>query len=91
MKRLNNDGFLSFLGLLLTLMIIGFLSYTAFRNYYSSVSQPDKEMENSLKEQSINTTSYQSVLDSTRKRINDLNQQEINRAGQLGNLNLNQF
>ncbi len=86
MKKIKNDGFLSLLGILLTLIIIGFLSYTAFKNYSSSVSQTDKSMDKTFKEQGINTTSYQAVLDTTRKRVNDLTQQQINYFQQVEDL-----
>ena len=79
-RGLGNDGFLSFLGLLLVLAIIGFLSYNAFKNYFVNKPISDKNTSQSLEEQGIDTGSYQSILGTARKKIKDINKQSSRRG-----------
>lgn len=91
MEKIRNDGFVSLLGVLLTLVIISVLSYMVFKNYYSATPQSDKSIEKPLAEAGINTTSYSTVLDSTKTRINDLSQQQMKAAEQLEEFDVNQL
>jgi hypothetical protein len=71
-------SFFSLLELLLVLAIILFLSQR-FLNMYFKKPNLDKETEEAISGQGINTSSYRGVLDSTRDKIRDINKQLINR------------
>ena len=83
-KDLGNDGFFSLLALLLTFMIICFMAYGAFQNYYSKSPKIDQSTRQDLSTQGINTQSYQSVLDSTRTKLKDITKQENDRLKKAG-------
>lgn len=74
-------GFI-FIELLLVLAIILFLFYKAIDLYFKKTSI-NKETENLLLEQGINTTNYKSILDSSRNKIQDIQTQ---RAKEIDNI-----
>lgn len=84
MKRFNN-GFVTLIGILLTMVIICILSYTAFKVYFKGSPQR-KGIVDTFSEQGLDTANYQSVLDSSRKEIERANKKVIDRAKQLEEL-----
>ena len=80
-NRHLEKGF-AFLELLLVLLIIPFIFFKVI-NFYFKRSPVNKEDEKSLSEQGIDTRNYKTVLDSSREKIQDINEQAINRAKEL--------
>ena len=81
-RGIGNAGFLTLLGLVLTLVIIYIIGYITFKLYFKR-SLPEENMGKTSSEQGTATSSYQSVLDSAEKQINDINKQQLNRLKQL--------
>ena len=81
-KGIGNAGFLTLLGLVLTLVIIYIIGYITFKLYFKRLL-PEENMGKTSSEQGTDTSSYQSVLDSAEKQINDINKQQLNRLKQL--------
>ena len=84
MKGFDN-GFVTLIGLLLTMAIICILSYIAFKVYFKGPPQGEGIV-GTFSEQGLDTANYQSVLDSSRKEIERANKQIIDRAKQLEEL-----
>ncbi len=78
----NEKGFLSLLGLLFTLAIILFVCYIMINTYLRKPIS-DKSTEKVISEQNIDTSSYQSIVDTTRKRVQDIEKQAEERQNQL--------
>jgi type IV secretory pathway TrbF-like protein len=78
----NNQGFIGLLGMVLTLAIILVIVYISFKTYFkpnlTGISNPS--------ETGINTTSYQSILESSKKKVEDINKQTLERQKQLEGL-----
>ncbi|MFC1708558.1 hypothetical protein ACFL2J_00665 [Candidatus Omnitrophota bacterium] len=70
------------LELLLFAAIVFSLCYYAIKAYLKS-SPVDKKTQEILSEQGVDTSSHKAVLDSTKSRINDLNNQILDRGKQL--------
>ena len=79
--RVSKGGFFTLLGLLLATAIIGAIWYMVY--VYSRKPSVDKETEELLLEQDINTSSHQATLDSTRKKIQDINRKLLNREKEI--------
>lgn len=80
----NNKGFFSMVGLLLSVAIVCFLAYFALNVYFKpSPVVGDKETQTQMSQEGINTSSYQSLLDSTKERIKKVEQQELNRPNEI--------
>ena len=69
MKRIK-AGFM-FIELLVVLAIIMFIASKAFKSYFMKPTL-DKETQKVISEQGIDTTSYQSVIDSSKKKLQDI-------------------
>jgi len=86
MKRMINyrlkRAFLSLLGLLITVAIICILAFTAFKFYFKKPIL-DKLSEKFVQEQNINTTSYQSILSSTKDKLQKATQAENEHANEV--------
>ncbi len=79
----NNSGFLSLIGILLAILIIGILFLFTFKIYFGrNYSEQEKKI---FKEQGIDITNYQSVIDSSKKRVIDFNKEQEERLKELGN------
>jgi len=74
----NNKGFGSLIGLLLTAVMIAFLCYIMMKVYVKGPSM-DKKTKEILEEESIDTSSSKGILDSTKKKIEDINKQAAER------------
>lgn len=77
-EKLKNlkKGYLSFLGLLVTVAIICILAFTAYKSYFKKPVL-DRLSEKFLQEQNINTTNYQSMLSDVKDKLKDANQKEM--------------
>jgi len=80
----KKDGFLMYIGLLLAVAIILMLFFYLFNTYYKSPSV-DGSTQKTLSTHGIDSTSYQSVVDSTREKVKDIEQQMLEREQQLYN------
>jgi len=80
----KKNGFLSLLGLILTVGIIIFLFYLSI-NTYLNKPVVDKESQKALAEQGIDTSSRQAVLESTKRKIADINKEANRRADEIIN------
>ena len=74
MKKLK-AGFM-FIELLLVLAIIMFIAFKVF-NLYFNKSSLNKETQRAISTQGIDTTSSKSIIDSTRKKLQDIQNQHI--------------
>ncbi len=72
----GNGGFLSILGVLLSLLIIGYMSYLMLKSYTKEPLK-DKATSGVLAEQGIKTDSYQGIMDSTKTKLNQVTQQQL--------------
>jgi len=83
----SQQGFLSLLGILLTMCFVVFLSYIVFNVYLKKSpinnSAEGKAFQNMAKEAGVNTSDYQSILESTTQKIHQLEKQELERPGQI--------
>ncbi|MFH1339311.1 MAG: hypothetical protein ABIH40_05670 [Candidatus Omnitrophota bacterium] len=61
------------------------LFYLVLNTYFKKPSI-DKEAEKPLSEQGIDATNYQTILDSTKKKVEDINKQLLEREKQLKDL-----
>ncbi|MFH0732352.1 MAG: hypothetical protein V2A72_05475 [Candidatus Omnitrophota bacterium] len=74
----NSKGFFSIVGLLLAAALIMVLVYIMMRNY---VNPPiDAKEKEALGKSGIDSSSYKGILDSTKKKIQDINKQKQNQA-----------
>jgi len=73
--KLGEQGFLSWVGLLLAVLIMGFMAKFLMKAYFQ---QPpvDKNTASSLQQQGIRTDNYQVLMNSVRQKLNDVNQHE---------------
>lgn len=81
MKRFN-QGFATLIGLLLTMAIICLLGYIAYKVYFKPPAQ-QKGIPEALSGQGIDSSTYRSVLESSRKQIEETNREILERARQL--------
>ncbi len=72
-------GFFTLIGLLLAAVIIFVLVYYAFQTYFNEPSF-DESSQQSIIEQGIDVSSYQSVLGSTREKVKDIESQMLDRS-----------
>ena len=81
--KINRDkrGFVSFVGLLLTLAIIAILFYLVY-NCYFKIIPGGKKLEKNLSEEGIDTRNLQTILDSTKQKVEDINKQMSERIKQ---------
>jgi competence protein ComGC len=83
--RIFGLGVFTLVEILLVLIIIGAIFYTIF--FASSKKNvAGKKTQDFLAEQKIDTRSYQTILDSSKRKINRLNQRLLNNEKQLENL-----
>ncbi len=74
---MKSDWGFTFIGLLLVLAIILFLFYKAINFYFKKPLTINKETEEALFEQDIDTINYKSILDSTKEKIQDIQTQRM--------------
>ncbi|MDP2938591.1 MAG: hypothetical protein Q8O13_00690 [Candidatus Omnitrophota bacterium] len=81
--RKIKTGFM-FIELLLVLAIIMFIAFKVFKLYFKNPSL-NKETQKVISEQGINTTSYKSIIDSTKKKLQGIQDQHIEKLGNTTN------
>ena len=81
-NKRQRGSFFSLLELLLVLIIIAFLSYKAL-NFYFKKPSLDKETEQAVSSQGIDTTNYQTTIDSVKAKVADINKQILSREKEL--------
>ncbi len=83
-KGLGDAGFLTLLGLIVTLAIICIMAYIVFNFYFKAPLLQDN-IGNSLSvsEQGIDTSSYHSVIDTAKKKLEDVERQQNNNLKQM--------
>lgn len=83
MPRLaNSSGFVGILSVLLALVVVGFL-YFIMLNPYRTQPVIENSVGKAIKEQHIDTTTYRSVLDSTKSEVKRLEQLQLEQAQQM--------
>ena len=83
MPRLaNSSGFVGILSVLLALVVVGFL-YFVMLNPYRTQPVIENSVEKTIQEQHIDTTTYKSVLDSTKSEVKRLEQLQLEQAQQM--------
>ena len=78
----NKKGFLTLIAMLLAIATICFLSYFAWNSYFKK-SPLDKATQSTLNEQGINASSYQSVLDSTKSKLKEIQNQSAKQLEEI--------
>ncbi len=81
----SEKGFLSLVGILLTLVIISILVYISLTTYFKK-PVTDQKTERSLSEQGIDASSQKAVLDSVRTSLEESNKKVLDREKQLEKL-----
>ena len=76
-------GFLTIIGLLIAVVVICILFYFVAKTYLLQPRGMDEQTAQDLRSQDINPTNYQTVIDSTRQKVGDLNKQQKDRIRQL--------
>lgn len=74
-----------FIELLLVLAIVMFIAFKVFNLYFKKPIL-DKETERVMSTQGIDTTSSQSIVDSTKKKLQAIHNQENQRMNELDNI-----
>jgi uncharacterized protein YneF (UPF0154 family) len=82
MKK-TKTGFM-FIELLLVLVIIMFIAFKVFNVYFKNPSL-NKETQRVISGQGIDTTSYKSIIDSTKKKLQDIQDQHMEKLGNATN------
>jgi type II secretory pathway pseudopilin PulG len=78
----NNHGFLGLLELLAVLAIIGILAYFMLKRFTAGPVM-DKNTQQTMSEQGIDTTTYRSVVDTTRSTLNDMTAKQQQQLDQI--------
>ena len=83
-RKNRNSGFVALLGLLLSAAIVCIMAYIALNYYFKKPALPEN-IDNSLSvsSQGINTSTYKSVIDTTKKKVQEIEKQEREHAQQL--------
>jgi len=74
-------GFM-FIELLLVLAITMFIAFKVFKLYFKNPSL-NKETQRVISEQGIDTTSSKSIIDSTKKKLQDIQGQHMEELGNI--------
>ena len=84
MKTLKSkNGFFSLAAILITLVIVCVLGYLMFDQYLKPSATIDEKNKAYIQEQNIDTSTTQSVLETTKKRIHDMEKQELDRSNDV--------
>jgi len=74
-RGLGQQGFLSFVGLLLAVLVMGFLAHFMMKAYFQK-PPVDQATAASLKQEGIQSDNYQVLLNSVRQKLDDVNQRQ---------------
>jgi hypothetical protein len=80
MKKAKN-GFM-FIELILALAIIMFIAFKVFNAYFKKPSL-DNETQRLISEQGIDTTSHKTTIDSTRDKLEDIQNKHIDQLNKI--------
>jgi flagellar biogenesis protein FliO len=80
MKKIK-AGFM-FIELLLVLAIIMFIAFKVFKLYFKSPPL-NQETQQVISEQGINTSTYRSILNSTRNKLEDIQNKHIDELNKI--------
>lgn len=80
MKKVKT-GFM-LIELLVALAIIMFIASKVFKPYFIKPSL-DKETQKVMSEQGVNSTNYQSLIDSTKKKLQDIQDKRMKESGKI--------
>lgn len=78
----NRGIFLSLLELVLALGIVLFLAYKAYNAYFKKPAM-DKDTEQALSQQGIDTSNYSTIVNSARRQVQDINKRLMKRTDAL--------
>jgi competence protein ComGC len=78
----NNSGFLGLLELLAVLAIIGIMVYFMLKRF-TAAPVMDKDTRQAISEQGIDTTTYRSVVDTTRSTLKDMTEKQQQQLNQI--------
>jgi len=81
--RQIKTGFM-FIELLLVLAIIMFIAFKVFKLYFKKPSF-NKETQRAISEQGIDTASYKSIIDSTKRKLQDIQGQHMEELRNITN------
>ena len=76
-STLLKGGFFSIIGLVLAITIILILFYFLATVYFKRTVNKDERTAQYLHEQNLDTKNYQTILDSTRKKLDQINKQRM--------------
>lgn len=82
--QISKAGFFVLTGLLLTAAIVSIICYLAY--LHSKKPPVDQETKETLSKEDIDTSTYQTILDSTTNKVQDFNQEVIKRAQEIENI-----
>jgi hypothetical protein len=81
MMRKIKAGFM-FIEILLVMAIIMFIAFKVFKLYFKQPSL-DRESQKVISEQGINTSTYKSVIDSTRNKLQDIQDKHLDELNKI--------
>jgi hypothetical protein len=79
----QKSGFLSILGLLITLVIISVLVYYLLNTYFKTAGIPVQQKSGPGSSAGINTSSYQSIISSSRNAVDNINKRSQSQLDEL--------
>lgn len=82
----NKSGFFALLGIILTLVIACIIISILSKAYFKKPLL-EEEAGKHLSQQGTSTSNYQSILDSAKNKVKDINDQYLNRLNQLEDVN----
>jgi hypothetical protein len=82
-KRRFKGGFLTIIGMVIAVAIVCILFYFVAKTYLMRPKDIDQQTAQDLHKQGIDSTNYRTIIDSTRKTVGDLKQQQQDRIRQL--------
>ena len=82
MKKIKT-GFM-FIELLVVLAIIMFIAFKVFKLYFKNLTL-NEETQRAISGQGVDTTSYKSIIDSTKKKLQDIQDQHMEKLGNATN------
>jgi hypothetical protein len=72
---LGQQGFLSIVGLLLTVLVMGFLAYFMMKTYFQK-PPVDQATATSLEQAGIRSDNYQVLMNSVKQQLGDINKRQ---------------
>jgi prepilin-type N-terminal cleavage/methylation domain-containing protein len=70
---MNKQRAFGFIEILVVLVIIGILYYVMINTYFKKGVVKDKKTAEVLQQEGISTSNYQSMIDSVKKKVGDVN------------------